>query len=79
LHDLGPGLAAGWDPASANEWRTAPLWGLGQNTRFLHDGRAGTPEEAVLWHGGEAEKAREAYRNLNSSQRDVLHDWLLGL
>lgn len=79
LHDVGPGLAAGWDPASANEWRTAPLWGLGQRTRFLHDGRAGSLEEAVLWHGGEAEPAREAYRNLNSSQRAVLHEWLLGL
>jgi CxxC motif-containing protein (DUF1111 family) len=78
LHDVGPGLAAGWD-ASANEWRTAPLWGLGQRSRFLHDGRAGTLEEAVLWHGGEAEKSREAYRYLNRAERAVLHDWLLGL
>jgi CxxC motif-containing protein (DUF1111 family) len=79
LHDLGPGLAAGWDPSSANEWRTAPLWGLGQRSRFLHDGRAGTLQEAILWHGGEAENAREAYRNLNSVKRGVLQDWLLGL
>jgi CxxC motif-containing protein (DUF1111 family) len=79
LHDLGSGLAAGWDPASANEWRTAPLWGLGHRSRFLHDGRAGSLEEAILWHGGEAERVREAYRHLNGAERAVLHDWLLGL
>jgi CxxC motif-containing protein (DUF1111 family) len=75
LHDLGPGLAEGNDP----DWRTAPLWGLDQNTNFLHDGRAGSLEEAILWHGGEAERSREAYRHLNSTQRAVLQDWLLGL
>ena len=75
VHDLGPGLAAGPDP----EWRTAPLWGLGQTAHFLHDGRAGSLEEAVLWHGGEAARSREAYRNLNSAERSVLHGWLLGL
>lgn len=66
LHDLGPDLA---DGASA-EWRTAPLWGLGRNTAvngngvFLHDGRARTPLEAALWHGGEAEASRSAMQAL---------------
>jgi CxxC motif-containing protein (DUF1111 family) len=75
LHDLGPALAAGADA----DWRTAPLWGLAQTRHFLHDGRATSLEEAVLWHGGEAERSRDAYRALNARQRAVLHDWLLGL
>jgi len=66
LHDMGPDLA---DAGSA-EWRTAPLWGLGRNravngnANFLHDGRARTPLEAVLWHGGEAAAARDAAKAL---------------
>lgn len=75
LHDLGPGLAAGSDP----DWRTAPLWGMGESGPFLHDGRAGSLAEAIFWHAGEAENAREAYQHLNSAQRAVLHAWLLGL
>jgi CxxC motif-containing protein (DUF1111 family) len=75
LHDLGPGLAAGAD----SEWRTAPLWGLSQMPHFLHDGRAASLEEAVLWHGGEAAASQAAYRKLNAEQRAVLHAWLLGL
>jgi CxxC motif-containing protein (DUF1111 family) len=75
LHDLGPDLASGHDPG----WRTAPLWGLRERGPFLHDGRAATLVEAILWHGGEAAQSREAYRNLNSAQRAVLQDWLLGL
>ncbi|MEY4640615.1 MAG: hypothetical protein RLZZ227_609 [Pseudomonadota bacterium] len=78
LHDMGSGLAdAG--PAGASEWRTAPLWGLRQNAGFLHDGRARTLDEAILWHDGEAQPARDAYRRLNADQRTLLHTWLLGL
>ena len=53
------------DP-TGQEWRTPPLWGIGlvatvnDHTRFLHDGRARSLEEAILWHGGEAEPARDA-------------------
>src|SRR5215208_4182533 len=62
IHDMGPGLADGRPDfqASGSEWRTPPLWGIGlvetvnQHSRFLHDGRAGSLMEAVLWHGGEA-------------------------
>ena len=70
LHEMGEGLADGQGnfEASGSEWRTPPLWGIGlieavNGERFLlHDGRARTLEEAILWHGGEAEAAREAFR-----------------
>ncbi|MEM8983703.1 MAG: di-heme oxidoredictase family protein [Pseudomonadota bacterium] len=65
--------------ASGVEWRTAPLWGLGlvqtvnPNATFLHDGRARTIEEAVLWHGGEADASLTAFKGLSAAQRaDVL-------
>ncbi len=67
LHDMGGGLADGRPEGRANgqEWRTAPLWGIGLakivngHTNFLHDGRARNLLEAILWHGGEAEKAKQ--------------------
>jgi len=67
LHDMGDGLADGRPEGRADgrEWRTAPLWGIGLtrtvngHTFFLHDGRARNLLEAVLWHGGEAEKAKD--------------------
>jgi CxxC motif-containing protein (DUF1111 family) len=80
LHDMGPALADGradFD-ASGSEWRTAPLWGLGLqqvvngHTRLLHDGRARNASEAILWHGGEAERAKEAYRTMSKSDRAAL-------
>ena len=72
LHDLGDGLADGQQvgDATGNEWRTAPLWGIGLtktvngHTFFLHDGRARNLTEAILWHGGEAEKSRDAFAAL---------------
>jgi CxxC motif-containing protein (DUF1111 family) len=80
LHDMGEGLADGRPDfaASGREWRTAPLWGIGLtarvsgHTEFLHDGRARSLAEAILWHGGEAEAARETFRNLPASQRAEL-------
>ncbi|MGI8604160.1 MAG: di-heme oxidoredictase family protein [Verrucomicrobiales bacterium] len=80
LHDMGPALADGRPDALAtgSEWRTAPLWGLGLlqtvngHTRLLHDGRARNAEEAILWHGGEAEKARDAYKSLPADDRKAL-------
>jgi len=80
LHDMGEGLADGRPEFAADgrEWRTPPLWGIGlvhavsRHTRFLHDGRARNLEEAILWHGGEAEKARRAYTALERSERDQL-------
>jgi CxxC motif-containing protein (DUF1111 family) len=87
LHDLGPELAdesgdpgdrADGEPASASEWRTAPLWGLGMAstvqgyTALLHDGRAHSVLEAVLWHGGEAENARKRVESLSGEDRAAL-------
>ncbi len=80
LHDMGPGLDDGVaeHEAASSEWRTAPLWGLGLleevngHVRLLHDGRARSFEEAILWHGGEADRAREAYLRLSEDRRSAL-------
>ncbi|MCB5160468.1 di-heme oxidoredictase family protein [Marinomonas algarum] len=80
LHDMGPDLASGFPSFSASprEWRTAPLWGIGLSASvsgrvgFLHDGRARTIEEAILWHGGEAKHSQQAYKQLDKTQRDTL-------
>ena len=80
LHDMGEGLADGRPDflASGREWRTPPLWGLGligmvnDHDRLLHDGRARGPAEAILWHGGEAEAAKEAFRHLPADAREAL-------
>ena len=77
LHDMGEGLAdhRGEHLANGREWRTAPLWGLGLleavsgTVRLLHDGRARSLDEAILWHGGEAEAAREAFRLATAAER----------
>lgn len=75
LHDMGDG----------QEWRTSPLWGLGLlnqvngETFFLHDGRARTFEEAILWHGGEADMARDGFRSLRAPDRAALFLFLKSL
>jgi CxxC motif-containing protein (DUF1111 family) len=79
LHDMGAGLADGRPEfrASGRAWRTAPLWGLGSDTSsLLHDGRARTIAEAILWHGGEAERARRAYQQMTVTQRRALGAFL---
>ena len=81
LHDMGEDLADGRVEfkANKNEWRTAPLWGLalhekinGEKPRLLHDGRARTFQEAILWHGAEAQKSKENYMNLPKEKREKL-------
>lgn len=80
LHDVGDLLTDGRRDflAEGVEWRTPPLWGLGltqiiePNATFLHDGRARTVAEAILWHGGEAMAAREAFRTAAKQDRDAL-------
>jgi len=80
LHDMGDGLADKRPEREANgrEWRTPPLWGTGLtqtvngHTFFLHDGRARTLTEAILWHGGEAQKSRDAFAKLPKADRDRL-------
>jgi CxxC motif-containing protein (DUF1111 family) len=87
LHDMGPQLADGRADfeATAAEWRTAPLWGIGLqkmvngHTRLLHDGRARDINEAILWHGGEAQRAQQAYRNMTQADRDALLKFLESL
>jgi len=80
LHDMGPDLADGRPDyeATGSEWRTAPLWGIGLipqvngHDRLLHDGRARGVAEAILWHGGEGEGARERFKALSAKERDSL-------
>lgn len=80
LHDMGEGLADNRPEFLANgqEWRTPPLWGLGYteevngHTNFLHDGRARSVMEAVLWHGGEAQTSRDKVLLLSKSDRQAL-------
>lgn len=87
LHDMGPGLADNRPEARATgrEWKTPPLWGIGLtkqvsgHTYFLHDGRARSLLEAVLWHGGEAQSQREAVVAMPSSDRAALIRFLESL
>ncbi|MBT9560583.1 MAG: thiol oxidoreductase [Myxococcales bacterium] len=87
LHDMGDGLADGRPvfAADGREWKTPPLWGLGLvddvngHTRFLHDGRARSLAEAILWHGGEAEAAKQAFRAAPAADRDALIAFLESL
>ena len=80
LHDMGEELADGRPDfrASGREWRTPPLWGIGLirivngHSNLLHDGRARDVTEAILWHGGDAEKSREAFRNMPKADRSAL-------
>ena len=87
LHDMGDGLADGRPDfqATGNEWRTPPLWGIGLietvngHTYYLHDGRARNLMEAILWHGGEAEAAKNRILNLNKEEREALLRFLESL
>lgn len=87
LHDMGPELDDGVPEgvATSSEWRTAPLWGIGlveavnAERHLLHDGRASTLEEAVVWHGGEAASSRTRYSNLTSAERLALHAFIESL
>jgi len=87
LHDLGEPLSDHRPDfeATGSEWRTPPLWGIGlvqtvnRHTRFLHDGRARSLEEAILWHGGEGERARERFRTLSATERAQLLRFLESL
>jgi CxxC motif-containing protein (DUF1111 family) len=87
LHDMGPGLAdnLGEQAASGSEWRTAPLWNIGLTDgvsggeAYLHDGRARNLAEAILWHGGEAKTAQQAFRNMSATDRSALIKFLKSL
>ena len=87
LHDMGDGLADGQEVgiASGREWRTPPLWGIGLTNTvnghsfFLHDGRARNLAEAILWHGGEAEHARDTFASMPADDRQYLITFLESL
>jgi CxxC motif-containing protein (DUF1111 family) len=87
VHDMGSALADNRPDfgASGREFRTAPLWGLGLiptvngHNNLLHDGRARGPMEAILWHGGEASRARANVKRLSASQRAALVRFLNSL
>lgn len=87
LHDMGPLLAdeISEGVVTGSEWRTPPLWGIGLvhnvngHTRFLHDGRARSIEEAILWHGGEAEGAKRRFTRLAAADRRRILEFLESL
>lgn len=87
LHDMGPGLADNLPEgqASGSEWRTAPLWNIGMTAgvsggeAYLHDGRARSLNEAILWHGGEAEKAATRFKEMSSVDSEALIKFLKSL
>ena len=80
IHDMGQGLADNFPEfdASGTDWRTPPLWGIGLSkivtgkVNFLHDGRAATIEEAILWHGGEAKFSKDIFINFSKDEREKL-------
>jgi CxxC motif-containing protein (DUF1111 family) len=90
LHDMGPGLADTFAEgmATGSQWRTSPLWGIGYTTRvmgtegavgYLHDGRARTLTEAVMWHAGEGDKAKQRFAGLSAADRQALLAFLNSL
>jgi len=85
LHDMGEGLADGRPDGQANgrQWRTAPLWGLGlvpvvnEQLDLLHDGRARSVLEAILWHGGEGAAAAARVAGMSAAERAALEAFVL--
>ena len=87
LHDMGEGLTDNRPAfaAQGREWRTAPLWGIGLtkvvsgHENYLHDGRARTLMEAIMWHGGEAAASRKKVREMSPESRNALVAFLKSL
>ncbi|AVX03697.1 hypothetical protein MXMO3_01166 [Maritalea myrionectae] len=87
LHDMGDALADRTQSGTVGtrEWRTPPLWGIGHTKavadqeRYLHDGRARNLKEAILFHGGEAETAKQNFMALDRTTRDHLIQFLKSL
>ena len=88
MHDLGNNLNDQYTEGSAEtaEWRTPPLWGLGLSPNsqggqyfLLHDGSARSIEQAILMHGGEAQKSKVNFSNLSTEERDALLEFLKSL
>ena len=87
LHDMGPGLASTLPEGNASgaEWRTPPLWGIGLTAgvsggeAYLHDGRARTLREAILWHGGEGSRSRDAFESMPAADQEAMIAFLRSL
>ena len=88
LHDMGPALDDGYTEGSATtaEWRTPPLWGLGlsENSQggsyfLLHDGRARSIEEAIMFHGGEGNQSKTKFQQLTAAGKAQLIKFLESL
>jgi len=87
VHNMGPGLGDGRPDfkADGQSWRTPPLWGLGLYSiinnpgYYLHDGRARTLVEAIMWHGGEAQQSKDYYSNLSKTDREAVLKFLQSL
>jgi len=87
LHDMGEGLSDDVPEfqANGNEWRTPPLWGIGLTKivsgreSYLHDGRAETLEEAILWHGGESILTINKFKKLDINQRNQILKFISSL
>ena len=87
LHDMGDGLADNRPDfkAGGRDWRTTPLWGMGLSgtvngvTTYLHDGRARSLVEAILWHGGEAQNSADRFRAMPKADREALVRFLSSL
>lgn len=87
VHDMGPGLADNRPDylANGNEWRTSPLWGIGlfEKTNgtpyYLHDGRARSLKEAILWHGGESQNSLNQFTKLSRADREAIIMFLQSL
>lgn len=87
VHNMGPGLADNRPDflAGGQDWRTAALWGVGlfetvnNPGYYLHDGRARTLTEAIMWHGGEADQSKAYFSNLPKSDRDAILRFLKSL
>jgi CxxC motif-containing protein (DUF1111 family) len=87
LHDMGADLADNTPDfkATGQEWRTQPLWGIGlietvnNHTNLMHDGRAKSVTEAILWHGGESKVAKEKFKKLTTIERNELLEFINSL
>jgi len=87
VHNMGPGLADNRSDflAGGQDWRTAALWGVGlfetvnNPGYYLHDGRARTLTEAIMWHGGEADQSKAYFSNLSKSDRGAILNFLKAL
>jgi CxxC motif-containing protein (DUF1111 family) len=87
IHNMGPGLADNRPDflAGGQDWRTAALWGVGlfetvnNPGYYLHDGRARTLTEAIMWHGGEADQSKAYFSNLPKADRDAILKFLKSL